>query len=102
MIECRLWPIFPPTLIDMGTHMKTTIEISDPLLDEAKKLASRDGTTLRLLVEQGLREVLTRRKRAAGVFKLRKASFKGRGLNPDIKNLSWEQLRELAYSGRGS
>jgi len=35
--------------------MKTTIDIADPLLDEARKLAAREGTTLRALVERGLR-----------------------------------------------
>jgi hypothetical protein len=34
--------------------MKTTVEISDSLLREARKLARREGTTLRALVEQGL------------------------------------------------
>ncbi len=36
--------------------MKTTIEISAALLDEAKKLAARERTTLKRLIEQGLRQ----------------------------------------------
>jgi hypothetical protein len=32
--------------------MKTTVDISDPLLREARKIAARERTTLRALVEQ--------------------------------------------------
>lgn len=81
--------------------MKTTIEISDPLLAEAKKLAAREGVTVRELVEQGLRETLKRR-RQPRTFRLRKASFKGKGLSANVKGLSWEEIRDLAYTGRGS
>ena len=35
----------------MVAHMKTTIEIPDPLFEAAKKAAVRDGTTLKALVE---------------------------------------------------
>jgi hypothetical protein len=85
----------------MGAHMKTTIEISDPLLRDAKKLASREGTTLRTLVESGLRSELQRRKSPADEFRLRRASFKGKGLKPEAAALTWDQLRALAYAGRG-
>jgi predicted DNA-binding ribbon-helix-helix protein len=80
--------------------MKTTIDIPDPVLDEARKLAEREGTTVKALVERGLRRVLADdRKRSA--FTLRKASFKGKGLRPELENASWDRLRELAYEGRG-
>jgi len=55
--------------------MKTTLEIPDPLLREARKIAVRERTTLRALVEQGLREIVADRK-AACPFRLRDASFK--------------------------
>lgn len=84
----------------MGAHMKTTIEIADPLLEEARKLAQREGITLRALVEQGLRQVLTHKRRAEP-FRLRDASFAGDGLRSDLGSASWDRLRELAYEGRG-
>jgi len=38
--------------------MKTTVEISDSLLREARRLAAREGVTLRALVERGLHPIL--------------------------------------------
>ena len=86
----------------MGTHMKTTMDIADAVLLEAKRTAARDGTTVKALVEAGLRQVLAERKRAARAFTLRRASFKGRGLQAQAQEVSWERLRELAYGGRGA
>ena len=80
--------------------MKTTIEISDTLLEEARKLAGREKTTVRALVEQGLRQVVTERKRR-GMFKLRKATFKGKGLQTGFDGATWEQIREVIYERRG-
>ena len=94
--------MFLPVLDDMGTHMKTTLEIADPLLAEAKAVAARDDTTLRALVEEGLRAVLLRKK-SSRAFRLRDASFKGRGLHPEFAARDgWSSLREAAYGeGRG-
>jgi hypothetical protein len=75
--------------------MKTTIDISDSLL----KAARRDGTTLRTLVEHGLRLALAERRQAAA-FDLRDASVDGRGLQPGAEGLSWDELRALAYGDR--
>jgi hypothetical protein len=80
--------------------MKTTIEIADKLLEQAKRVAARDRTTVRALVERGLRRELTYRAQAKP-FRLRKASIKGRGLQEGVRGLSWERLRAMAYEGRG-
>ncbi len=88
-------------LLDMVTHMKTTIDIPDPLLEQAKKVAADERTTVRALIEQGLRQVLAARTQPAA-FRLRKAAFRGKGLQPGAEGLSWEQIRDMIYSGRGS
>ena len=85
----------------MVTHMKTTIEISDALLIQAKRAASDDEITLRELIESALREALKTREQS-GNFRLRDASFGASGMQSELTDLSWEQLRELAYEGRGS
>ena len=79
--------------------MKTTIEIADALLREARKLAAREGVTLRALVERGLHRVLAEAKRPP--FRMRDGSFKGNGLQPEVRHMSWEQLLDMSYEGRG-
>jgi hypothetical protein len=80
--------------------MKTTVEIADPLLAEAKRAADRRGTTLRALIEEGLRHVLKSR-RADRPFRLRDGSFQGDGLQAGIREGDWEQIRSLIYEGHG-
>jgi hypothetical protein len=84
----------------MVARMKTTIELPDPLLEEAKRVAARDRTTLRALIERGLRTVLKERGRPAR-FALRDASFRGRGLQPEFRNADWGRVAEAAYEERG-
>jgi hypothetical protein len=79
--------------------MKTTIEIADPLLRQAKRAAAREGTTVRALIEQGLRRELAERRRKGG-FRLRRVTVRGKGLQPGL-DYSWERLSALAYQGRG-
>jgi hypothetical protein len=81
--------------------MKTTVEIADSLAREAKNLAAREGTTLRELIEAGLRAVLKERRRQ-GAFRLRDVSFAGNGLRPEFRGADWERIREAAYEGRGT
>lgn len=81
--------------------MKTTIDIPDSLMREVKRRTAIENTSFKALVEEGLRKVLEERKRSAQ-FKLRQASFKGAGLRPEAQGLSWEQIRDLSYKGRGA
>jgi hypothetical protein len=69
----------------MGTHMKTTVEIADPLFDAAKKEAERSGCTLRDLIEVGLRNELERRAKETEPFVLRDMSVGGQGYEPGVR-----------------
>ena len=79
--------------------MKTTVEISDALFHEAKERAHSEGTTLRALIEKGLRRVLDLPSESE--FELRRASVGGRGLHADVRDGSWETILERVYKGRG-
>ena len=81
--------------------MKTTIDIADALLEETRKLASQRGTSVRALVEASLRRLLDEHK-AQPEFQLRKASFRGEGLQEGMDASDWDRMRELAYEGRGA
>ncbi len=76
--------------------MKTTFDLSDSLLEQARKVAARDGVTVKSLVEQGLRSVLSQRT-GSRPFKLRKASVNGQGLSGEWRDASWRRIRNAAY-----
>lgn len=81
--------------------MKTTVELPDALVRAAKRLALREGTTVRALIEQGLRSVVSGRHPKPS-FTLRKAGFRGDGLVTGRSLRDWETLRDLSYSERGA
>jgi len=80
--------------------MKTTIDISPALYEEVRRLAQEENTTVKALVEEGLRRTLTEYRRRVP-FTLRQATFKGNGLQPEFAGASWDQVRRAAYEGRG-
>ena len=93
----------------MGAHtfapiwkgcMKTTVEISDSLLREARKFAAREGVTLRTLVERGLHRVVGEMKHETP-FKLHRVTFKGKGLQAELSGAPWEKIRDIAYEKHG-
>jgi hypothetical protein len=86
----------------MDAHMKTTIELSDGLLREAKEVASREGTTLRAVVEAALRGYLeARASEPRPVFRLRRHTVGGNDLRPELAEAGWEQILDRSYEGRG-
>jgi hypothetical protein len=86
---------------DMGSHMKTTIDLSDAVLRSAKAAAAREGTTVKALVEEGLRRVLAERAKRPK-FRLRRVTFRGTGLQEGAREGGWERIRDLIYEGHGS
>jgi predicted transcriptional regulator len=78
----------------MATHMKTTIELSDALFHSAKELASKSQTTMRALVEEGLRRVLNDAQvKTKPAFKLKDASVhRGEMLISDPRK--WQEMEE--------
>jgi hypothetical protein len=81
--------------------MKTTIDITDGLLAEAKQVAARKHTTVRALVEEGLRLVLEREQQRKP-FTLRDGSVGGGWMRSEYADASWDEIRAVAYEGRGA
>jgi hypothetical protein len=91
---------------DIATHiidaieiapMKTTVDIADPVLREARRVAAREGRTLRSLIEEGLRRVLADKKGRKSPFRLRLVTAGGRGLRPELRDASWDEIRDRSY-----
>ena len=85
----------------MVVRVKTTVDIAEPMLKEAKRIAAIEGTTLRALVEEGLRHVIAERDKQTTGFRLRDASFHGDGGVPGIDVNDWMSFKHLAR-GAGS
>lgn len=83
----------------MVSHMKTTVNLPDPLLDEAQKAARRDGVTVKELLEVSLQRELKRREREARApFRLREFSVEGEGVRSEVREGDWF---DLIYPGSG-
>jgi hypothetical protein len=64
--------------------MRTTINIDDALLAEAKQVAARTGRSLTAVVEDALRESLHRRRNRPGVRTVELPMFGEGGLQPGV------------------
>lgn len=81
--------------------MKTSINITDSLFERTRELAASERTTIRALVEEGLRKVIADHTQPQP-FKLKDGSFKGgQGLQPGVDLSNWEQIRSMIYEGHG-
>jgi hypothetical protein len=83
----------------MVIWVKTTIDIADGLLSQAKERAREEGTTVRELVERGLTTVLNDEPRHAGepVAPVTGALEPLPGVDPS----DWEAIRESIYGPSG-
>jgi hypothetical protein len=76
--------------------MRTTLDLDDGLLRAAKKRAAEQGTTLTRVIEDALRQTLTRSGRAAGAgFRLRLVTKRGRprpGVDLDDRDALYERM----------
>lgn len=79
--------------------MKTTVEIQDSLLEEVRRLADSRTTTLRSLIEQGLRWVV-QQDATTKRYQLPDCSFTGDGFRPNFVNGDWAALRAAIYGDR--
>lgn len=86
----------------MLRHMRTSIDLSDGILARARRLARQRGITLRALMEEGLRRVLSEQRDTPHAFRLEDVTFGDGGLTGDLSESDWERIRELTYEGRGS
>ncbi|MEO6699907.1 MAG: DUF2191 domain-containing protein [Jatrophihabitantaceae bacterium] len=76
--------------------MKTSFDLSEPLLSEVKALAKARGTTTRSLVEQALQRLLDEAAEPTE-FVLADGSFGSGGFTPEFANATWEQIRDESY-----
>ena len=74
-----------PIFADMGAHITAPTNRAEAPLLEAKQIAARNGTTVKSLVEAGMRQMIAERKRPEQPFVPRAAGFKGCGLQPDVQ-----------------
>jgi hypothetical protein len=80
--------------------MKTTIEISDGLFNAAKALAQERHTTLRTLVEEGLRRVLSDSQLTPKPsFQLKDARVHGQKMGA-LDPREWQQMEDAHVLAR--
>jgi hypothetical protein len=87
--------------LNMGTHMKTTVEINDSLMTQVRDLASQRQQTFKSILETALRQFIEANEAHPQTFHLRKGSFQGQGLQTSINQDNWEEIRAYIYEGQG-
>ena len=75
--------------------MRTTINVDDQLLMQAKAQAAASGVTLAQLIEDALRESLIRRENVENRERVRIITMKGTGTRPGIDLDNSQSLLEI-------
>lgn len=81
--------------------MKTTIELPDELIQQARRIARQEGASLRALVEEGLQRSLEARRQAVR-RRLDFPSYGGSGLADEFQSAPWGRIRDEIYRGHGA
>lgn len=72
--------------------MKTTVELSDPLLREVKQFAAQQGIPMREVFERGLRAVLEGPLHKNRPYRLNLRPFGGEGM---VDDRDWPAIKEM-------
>ena len=81
--------------------MKTTIEIPDELLECSRMTAQREGSTLRALMEEGLRLVLKLRMHQR-TGEVQFPIYGGSGLTEEFRGAGWDRIQDEIYCHHGA
>ena len=92
LVKCIRLPISDDMVVWV---MKTTVDIADAILTEAKALAALRSITLRELIEDSLRNVLATNQ-PAKPFRLEDGSVHGNGLQ---RPMTWDEMIEESSRG---
>ena len=64
--------------------MRTTINLPDPLISEARRRAAKTGRTLTAFIADAVRESLARKRPGTDQPPMRLTTFRGSGLQPGV------------------
>lgn len=77
----------------MVRHMKTTVNLPDPLLEDARRTARRDGVTFTELLQVSLQREIDRRAREAREpFRVARFTVNGEGVASEVREGDWFDL----------
>lgn len=79
--------------------MRTTVRLDERLLRDAKTFAARNGRTLTAIMEESLRQYLSRTPVQAAGRPFRMRTFKGSGLAPGVDLDDSAALLDLMEEG---
>ena len=81
--------------------MRTTIQLDDQLLLEAKQYAAQTGRTLKAVIEDALREALARTEVTRPQTRVPLKTFKGRGVQSGVDLDDTSSLLDLMERDSG-
>lgn len=77
--------------------MRTSIELPDPMFNRARTLAQQRGTTMKSLIEEGLRHVLDSEGPTDTGEEVRLLTYGTGGMRPEFAEGDWNKLAEVIY-----